>query len=92
MKSVSNPDLLLRLQGYRLTTVEIIYYLPDHPNVLQVFIWQNLDLPPDFPRLRMFLLFWEKNIEGRLFSVKIAQSTDPVVYSLIFAKGEFKLR
>lgn len=62
----------LQLRGYRLTTAEIVYRLPDHPAVLQSFIWQNLDLAPRFPVLNRFLEFWEKNIEGRLHSVIVA--------------------
>ena len=64
----------LQLQGYRLTTAEILYRLPDHPVVLQSFIWQNLDLAPRFPVLNRFLEFWEKNIEGRLHSVVVANT------------------
>lgn len=64
----------LQLQGYRLTTAEILYRLPDHPAVLQSFIWQNLDLAPRFPVLNRFLEFWEKNIEGRLHSVLVANT------------------
>ncbi len=64
----------LQLKGYRLTTAEILYRLPDHPAVLQSFIWQNLDLAPRFPVLNRFLEFWEKNIEGRLHSVVVADT------------------
>jgi uncharacterized protein Usg len=67
-------SLELQLQGYRLTTAEILYRLPDHPAVLQSFIWQNLDLAPRFPVLNRFLEFWEKNIEGRLHSVIVANT------------------
>jgi uncharacterized protein Usg len=59
---------------YRLTTAEIIYHLPDHPDLLQSFIWQKLDIAPDFPELRRFLDFWSRNIEGKLHSVKVAQA------------------
>lgn len=61
-----------QLQGYRLTTAEILYHLPDHPAVLQSYIWQEFDLAPKFPTLHRFLAFWEKNIEGRLHSVRVA--------------------
>ena len=61
------------LRERRLTTAEIIYHLPDHPDLLQSFIWQKLDVPPDFPELRRFLEFWSRNIEGKLHSVKIGQ-------------------
>ena len=65
-------ELQRQLQGYRLTTAEILYHLPDHPAVLQSFIWQQLDIAPRFPVLRRFLTFWESEIEGRLHSVRVA--------------------
>jgi uncharacterized protein Usg len=61
-----------RLRGYRLTTAEILYHMPDHPAVLQSFIWQEFDLAPKFPILNRFLRFWQSNIEGRLHSVRVA--------------------
>ncbi len=54
----------LQLRGYRLTTAEIVYHLPDHPALLQSFIWQKFDLAPDYPELQRFLEFWSRNIEG----------------------------
>src|SRR5437868_13365138 len=65
----------LQPRGYRLTTAEIIYRLPDHPALLQTFIWQKFDLAPDFPELHKFLEFWRGNIEGRLHSVSVKQSS-----------------
>ena len=65
----------LQLRGYRLTTAEIIYRLPDHPALLQSFIWQKFDLAPDYPELRRFLEFWSTNIEGKLHSVNVRQSS-----------------
>lgn len=61
-----------RAPHYRLTTAEIIYHLPDHPGLLQTFVWQTMDIAPDFPALRAFLDFWERKIEGRLHSVTVA--------------------
>jgi len=60
------------LKGYRLTTAEILYHMPDHPGLLQTFIWQELDIAPKFPVLGKFLRFWEDKIEGRLHSVRVA--------------------
>lgn len=65
-------SLEARLRGYRLTTAEIVYRLPDHPAMLQTFIWQDLDIAPRFPVLNKFLRFWETSIEGRLFQVRVA--------------------
>jgi uncharacterized protein Usg len=61
-----------QLRGYRLTTAEILYHLPDHPAVLQSYIWQELDIAPKFPVLHGFLEFWNKNLEGKLHSVRVA--------------------
>jgi uncharacterized protein Usg len=63
-----------QLEGYRVTTAEILYHLPDHPGVLQTFIWQELDLAPRFPVLHKFLDFWEREIEGKLHSVRVGTS------------------
>lgn len=68
------------LDGYRLTTVEIVYHLPDHPQLLQSFIWQDYDLPPDFPRLLHFLEFWSRSLDGKLHSVKV-ESADSFIFS-----------
>jgi uncharacterized protein Usg len=62
----------LALRGYRLTTAEILYHLPDHPRVLQSFIWQELDIAPKYPVLTKFLTFWETNLDGKLHSVRVA--------------------
>ncbi len=65
-------NLSIQLSGYRLTTAEILYRLPDHPVMLQSFIWQDLDLAPRFPRLNKFLQLWETSLDGKLFSVRVA--------------------
>lgn len=71
----ATPDLALQLQGYRLTTAKILYHMPDHPSLLQTFIWQRLDLAPRFPELNRFLEFWREQIEGRLHSVTVASAS-----------------
>ena len=61
-----------QLDGYRLTTAQIVYHLPDHPRLVQEFIWQQLDLAPRFPVLRRFLDHWQRNLDGELHSVRVA--------------------
>ncbi len=63
-------ELNLQMRGYGLTTAEILYHMPDHPAVLQTYIWQHYDLAPDFPEMRGFLKFWQEKIEGALHSVR----------------------
>ena len=65
-------DLGLQLRGSRLVTADILYHMPDHPGVLQSFVWQTLDQIPRFPELLKFLEFWVREIDGPLHSVKIA--------------------
>jgi uncharacterized protein Usg len=65
-------DFERMLENYRLTTADILYHMPDHPSLLQSFVWQEYDLCPDFPVLKKFLDFWEQKIDGKLHSVEIA--------------------
>jgi uncharacterized protein Usg len=65
---------LLIAEGYRLATAEILYRMPDHPALLQTFVWQDYDLPPSFPALAKFLTFWRDNLDGALYSVRVTAS------------------
>jgi len=69
---MADGDFRAQLMGYSLTTAEILYHLPDHPSLLQSYIWQEYDLHPRFPRLTGFLDFWIRNLEGRLHKVLVA--------------------
>ncbi len=64
-------DFRLQLKGYGLTTANILYGMPDHPDVLQTYLWQAYDLAPRFPKLKSFLDFWERELEGPLRSVTV---------------------
>ena len=71
---MSLQDFQRQLSGYGLTTAQILYRRPDHPWLLQTYIWQEYDLCPDFPELKEFLTFWRKSLEGALHSVTVAHS------------------
>jgi uncharacterized protein Usg len=72
--STADADFVRMLAGYSLTTAEIIYRLPDHPALMQSYIWQDYDLHPRFPKLKAFLDFWSSNLEGRLHQVLVAHA------------------
>jgi uncharacterized protein Usg len=78
-----HSDFGKQLQDYRLTTAEIIYHMPDHPSLLQSYIWQELDIAPRFPILHKFLRFWEERLEGKLYMVKVAHLE-------LISPGEFR--
>ncbi len=84
--------LSLQLNDYRLTTAEILYHLPDHPALLQSFIWQNYDIAPRYPELHKFLNFWTRQIEGRLHSVILASRGIVSAAEIAFAGAEFRLQ
>jgi uncharacterized protein Usg len=65
-------DLDRKWDAYGLTTAHILYGLPDHPSLLQTYVWQEYDLAPEFPELRRFLDFWQRELEGPLRSVTVA--------------------
>jgi uncharacterized protein Usg len=67
-----SPAFRRQLEGYGLTTAEILYRMPDHPMLLQTFIWQEHDLFPKFPELRKFLDFWQAKLDGALHSVRVS--------------------
>ncbi|MBY0567556.1 MAG: usg protein [Hyphomonadaceae bacterium] len=69
---MSSNDLSLQLQGWRLATAEVLYYMPDHPTLLQSFVWQTLDLAPRYPRIHQFLNFWREEIDAVIHSVTLA--------------------
>jgi uncharacterized protein Usg len=61
-----------RLNGATLLTAEVLYYMPDHPSLLQAFMWQTLDVAPKYPRLEKFLDFWRREIDAVIHSVRVA--------------------
>lgn len=84
-------DFVNQLRGYSLTTAEILYRLPDHPSLLQTFLWQDYDLHPRFPKLMGFLEFWEAKLEGKLYRVRVAHSNLIKPSELRMVDGQFRL-
>jgi uncharacterized protein Usg len=73
----------LQLEGYGLTTAHILYRMPDHPGILQTYVWQDYDLAPEFPQMYGFLDFWENNLDGPLHSVRYS-------HQRLIKPGEFR--
>ena len=87
----ASPEFRKMLAGYSLTTAEILYRMPDHPTILQSYIWQDYDLFPEFPALKKFLDFWTRTLEGPLFKVSVAHSKLIKPAELRTLDGEFRL-
>lgn len=85
-------NLITQLNDYRLTTAHIIYHLPDHPKLLQSFVWQEYDRAPQFPELTKFLKFWAREIDGKLHSVYVASKEIITPSDLRFYDAEITIQ
>jgi uncharacterized protein Usg len=94
--SVAQPcrgseDFRKQLEGYGLTTANILYRRPDHQWLLQTYVWQDYDLCPSFPLLNKFLNFWLETLEGPLHSVTVAHARLIKPAEIRPVDGEFRL-
>ncbi len=78
-------------EGYGLTTANILYRLPDHPQLLQTYLWQAYDIAPRFPALHKFLDFWTRELEGPLHSVTVAHKRLLTAYDVRAVTAELRL-
>ena len=90
-KDEVSKDFRKQVLGYGLTTAQILYRIPDHPSLLQTYVWQDYDLFPNFPALKDFLAFWETTLDGPLFAVTVAHSKLIKPAELHAVDGVFRL-
>ena len=88
---MADRDFAYQLRGHSLTTAEILYRLPDHPALIQSFLWQDYDLAPTFPKLTGFLRFWTDSLDGPLYRIRIAHRQLLSPREVRFFDGEFHL-
>ena len=86
-----SEDFQRQLNGYGLTTAQILYRRPDHPWLLQTYVWQEYDLFPQFPQLQGFLQFWQRSLDGVLHSVTVAHCKLIKPAEIRPVEGEFRL-
>ena len=48
-------DLTPQLNGYRLAALKTLYYMPDHPTLLKIFVWQFKDCAPQYLKFHELL-------------------------------------
>ena len=61
----------ITLKKWTVATVQVIYFIPDHLHILNEFMWQTEDQLPEYPRIKQFLDYWDKNIDGPIKEVYI---------------------
>lgn len=77
--------------GYGLTTANILYRMPDHPGLLQTFVWQFQDFSPEYPRLLKFLDYWLNEIDAVIHSVEVAHKRLASAQGVRSARCQFHL-
>ena len=87
-----SPEFRKQMEGYSLTTAEILYRMPDHPSLLQSYVWQDYDIFPEFPTLRKFLDFWTQKLDGPLFKVTVGHRKLIKPAELKAVGAEFRLQ
>jgi len=87
-----SKDFREQLEGYGLTTANILYRRPGRLWLLQEYIWQKYDLFPKFPELEKFLKFWREKLEGPLHSVTVAHARLIKPAEIRTIDGEFRLQ
>lgn len=88
---MADKDFAHQLNGWHLTTAEIMYRMPDYRSLLQTYIWQDYDMAPEFPRLIKFLDFWSRNLDGPLASVRVAHAGIVGPVELRHVRAEWRL-
>ena len=81
-----DKSFLRMLEGYGSTLIEVYYWRPDYPDLLQTFSFQQDDVAPDFPSLKKFLAHWHMNVKARLHWVRYSHSTLIKPREIEFAK------
>lgn len=56
--------------------LQVIYYLPDYPTILQEFTWGYDDRIPELVRTHKFLNHWKKNIDAVISEALISISSN----------------
>ena len=59
------------IEKWTVASVQVIYYIPDFPHIVNEFMWQTDDQRPDFPRIGRFLNYWDRYIDGPIKEVYI---------------------
>ena len=64
----------VKLDKWELTTIQVYYYIPDYEHIVNLFMFQDDDVPPKYPRMQRFVQYWEENIIAKIESIKISSA------------------
>lgn len=64
----------------------VVYERPDHRWLLQEFTWETEDYVPDLPRVRRFLDYWRRELDGPISRVYVVVRGRLLPYDLRVAR------
>ena len=64
----------VKLDKWELTTIQVYYYIPDYEHIVNLFMFQDDDVPPKYPRMQRFVKYWEENLIAKIESIKISSA------------------
>lgn len=66
--------MLIKTASLQPVLLQVIYYMPMYPSLLQEFTWGYDDHVPDLIRTHQFLNHWHKNIDAVISEVLLSVS------------------
>jgi len=84
----SQEEFLRLLGGEGRLFANFTYWMPD-VNILNSLTLEFLDRAPHFPILKGFVGFWQKNLDGKLYSVEYDFEPHLSVRDFRHVSGEF---
>ena len=60
------------ITNVRPVLIQVIYYMPAHPTLLQEFTWGYEDRIPELMRTHQFLNYWKRNIDAVISEVMLS--------------------
>tara|TARA_B110000495_G_C22922570_1_gene539010 strand:- start:712 stop:903 length:192 start_codon:yes stop_codon:yes gene_type:complete len=51
--------------------------MPDYQHILNLFSFQDDDVPPEYPRMQRFVKYWEENLEAKIKEIQIGSVNRP---------------
>ena len=64
----------IKIDKWELTTIHVYYWMPDYLHILNLFSFQDDDVPPEYPRMQRFVKYWEENLEARIKEIQIGRT------------------
>jgi uncharacterized protein Usg len=86
-----SSDFRRQIEGYGLTTANILYRLPGLSRASAAIYLARIRLGPPFSRAEQISQFWVRTLDGPLFRVTVAHKTLIGPADLKAVDGEFRL-